>query len=86
MSLYGIGMSSKFLDQDVSNFLFQILLDLKLKFKDLVYTFLMFTFRNLQSGTFFHNTSIDIIHNFEDFNTQSMIAASINVFVKDSNL
>ena len=86
MSLYGIGMSSKFLDQDVSNFLFQILLDLKLKFKDLVYTFLMFTFRNLQSGTFFHKTSIDIIHNFEDFNTQSMIAASINVFVKDSNL
>ena len=39
---------------------------------------LFWTVRNWQSENFFYKTRIDIIGSFEDFNTQSAIAANIN--------
>ena len=41
MILYGMAKSSKLVDKGISNFLFQILLDLNFELQDLVYTSLV---------------------------------------------
>ena len=77
-NLYGMIKSSKPLDHGISNFSFQILLDLTLEFLDSIYISLVFlTIRHSQLENVLYETRINIIESFENFNTQTTIAGTI---------
>ena len=76
---------SKSLDQRNSHFLFQILLDSTLEFLDLLQNFQIqfiflsrWTIRHSQLENVLHETRINIMESFENFNTQTIIVGNIH--------
>ena len=71
------------MDQGISNYLTQILLDSTLEFQDLKFS--CWKIRHTQSKNYLYKTRVDIIEIFKNFITQSVIVALVIVFAEIFN-